>query len=62
MKLRLTIKEVLLFAGILVALAAVLLYWTDMPVLRPLSSLPSHLDIVPYEVRQLISKTFSVLR
>ena len=62
MKIRLTIKELLLFAGILAALAAILLFWSEIPPFDQSFAPVSYADIIPYEVHQLISKTFSVLR
>lgn len=61
MKIKLTIKELLLFAGILVALTAILLFWREMPPFDR-SFTPAHYTTIPYEVQQLISKSFSVLR
>lgn len=62
MKIRLTIKELLLFAGILAALAAVLLFWKEMPPFDQSLAPASYTGLIPYDVQQLISKTFSVLR
>lgn len=62
MKIKLTIKELLLFAGILAALAAILLFWREMPSFGRSFTPASYSGIVPNEVQQLISKTFSVLR
>lgn len=62
MKIRLTIKELLLFAGILTAVAAILLFWREMPPFERSLAPASYSGVIPYEVQQLISKTFSVLR
>lgn len=61
MKFRITIKELLLFAGILVALVAFLLYWTELPLFKALVDLSSYREILPHELRQLVSKTFAAL-
>lgn len=61
-RIRLTIREWLLMAGILVALAAIFLYWREMlPVDRAFAS-PSGGDIILREAQQLFSGTFSLLR
>lgn len=61
-KIRLTIREWLLMAGILVALAAIFLYWQEMlPINRAFAS-PSGAEIILREAQQLFSGTFSLLR
>ena len=61
-KIRLTLKELLLFAGILVALAAIVLYWREMLPLEGSFVYPSYSEIVPDEMQRLVGNTFALFR
>lgn len=62
MKIKVTIKELLLLAGILAALAAVLLFWREMPPFDRSFAPASYHQLIPSDLELLVSKTFAVLR